>query len=372
MTKTSLNPEVMHRWQRRARWFALGWLFYLVYPLGQLMVSPHITVTQRWIGLAGTVAFVGGYVAFYFRTEWPSPRYIVLTAASFAALGTFLVWRVNLDFASLFVYAGIVAAAVDNLTWFLELVSAVVLVGLGVTVFRGDSWQTALFTFAPTVLIMCLMYGFYQYIAVTIKLGRAESEIRRMAEAETRMRITQDLHDVLGQSLATIVLQADLAARTPEVTSDDMTAIADLARQALRELRQVVQGTHLLTLTEAISQARVALAVAHVAVEVPVSIPTVVPEIDPVLAMVLRESVTNVIRHSRAEHCVIDVLRDKNQVTLSVEDDGVGHCDSTKPLGFGLEGIVRRVETMGGHMEMGTSSRLGGWCIRVQLPESAL
>lgn len=369
MTSSTLHHDVMSRWHKRAPWFSLLWLFYLAYPLDQLFASTHMAALQQWTGITGTLVFIVGYLAFYFQSGLPSTRTILLTAGLFLALGIYLSWAVNENFYCFFIYAGVVLAALHDLRGFLGAVSADLAVEIATLMFRGLNWQSTALIVMPTVLISCVMYGFYQFIAITVQLGKAESEIRRLAEAETRMRITQDMHDVLGQSLATIVLRADLAARTPGFAPDEVRAIGELAHQALGELRHVVQGSHQLSLADALSEARLALEVAEVAAVMPESVPSLVGVSDAVLALVLRESVTNVIRHSQAKRCLIQVVKSSGQVMMSIEDNGVG-CGSPVSRGAGLQGILHRVEAIGGDVEMGVSERLGGWRIRVCLAEN--
>lgn len=370
MTNIPPVPDVLRRWQRRGRWFALMWLFYVVYPIYQLIASPYMTVLHRTAGIAGTVLFLALYIGFYFRQESPSPRHIIVTATIFVGIGAYLVWTVNGNFYSFFIYAGVVLAALDNALWFMGFTSAVGGATVLLMALRGFSWLTIFFMVGPLVLISVVMFGFYRYMSMTMKLGRAESEIRRLAEAETRMRITQDVHDVLGQSLSTIVLQADVAARTPETGPSDMEAIAHLARQALGELRQVVQGRHLMTLTEAINQAQKVLEVANLTCQVPQFLPSMARTADSVLALVLREAVTNVIRHSQARRCTMHVTKRNGQVLMTIEDDGVGYCEDFVK-GQGLLGMTRRVALIGGRLDIGSSKRMGGWRIRVQLSDDA-
>ncbi len=368
MTSSTLHQDTMIRWRQRAPWFSVLWLFYLAYPIDQLFFSPQMTALQRWEGTMGSLVFIVVYLAFYFRNRLPSMRVILLTAALFSGLGVYLSWAVNENFYCFFIYAGVVLAALDDLRGFFGVVGADLAVEIATLIFRGITWQSTALIVMPTVLISFVMYGFYRFIAVTAQLGQAESEIRRLTEAETRMRITQDMHDVLGQSLASIVLRADLAARTPDTGRNEVQAIGELARQALAELRHVVQGTHHLSLADAISQAHLALEAAEVAAEMPDPLPVIEGASDTVLAYVLRESVTNVIRHSQAQRCLIQVIPSPGQILMSIEDDGVGPI-SPDSRGTGLRGIMHRVEAIGGYVEMGISEHFGGWRIQACIPE---
>lgn len=368
MTSSALHQDTLIRWRKRAPWFSLIWLFYLAYPIDRLVFATRMNALQRWTGGVGCLVFIVGYLAFYFQDRLPSTRAILLTTTLFAGLGVYLSSTVNENFYCFFIYAGVVVAALDGLGRFMGAVVANLAVEVATLMFAGLNESSTALLVVPTVLISFAMYGFYRFIAVTVQLGQAESEIRRLTEAETRVRITQDMHDVLGQSLATIVLRADLAVRTSSTAPEEIRAIGDLAHQALGELRQVVQGSHRLSLTDALMEARLALEVAEIQAELPQPMPSLVGVNDTVLALVLREAITNVIRHSGAQRCLIQVQKSSGQVVMSIEDNGVG-CSSMIPRGAGLQGMLHRVEEIGGHLEMGVSEQLGGWRIGVYLPE---
>ena len=93
------------------------------------------------------------------------------------------------------------------------------------------------------------------------------------------------------------------------------------------------------------------------------------PDVDTVLAWTAREGATNVIRHSRARHCEIDVMREDDTVRVEVIDDGRGVANDARPeeTGSGLSGLAERVAESDGRMEAGPDAE-GGFRLQVVLP----
>jgi two-component system sensor histidine kinase DesK len=135
-----------------------------------------------------------------------------------------------------------------------------------------------------------------------------------------------------------------------------MEEVAGAARSALGEVRMAVSGMHGASLSLELDRASRALAAAGIAAELPSALPALDPDWEPVLAMALREAVTNVIRHAGARVCRISLKAEADgMLSLRVEDDGVG---SLVLEGAGLSGMRTRLVAAGGTMQI--ESRIGG------------
>ena len=194
------------------------------------------------------------------------------------------------------------------------------------------------------------------------ELSEARGEIARLAVSEERLRFARDVHDTLGQSLATIVLKSELIGRQLPAGADDSVRhevddVAAVARKSLHDLRDAVAGYRRPTLPAELSSARVALRSAGIALTVDDEVGAVASEKDEVLAWCLREAVTNVVKHSGAKRCAVSLSRDNGLVRLSVEDDG--HGASSLEGGSGLAGMRERVSTAGGTFEVASGSGRG-------------
>ena len=189
---------------------------------------------------------------------------------------------------------------------------------------------------------------------ITAQLRQARRDVERVAQLAERERISRDLHDLLGHTLSLIVLKSELARKlTPVNPGRAATEIAELetiARQALAQVRQAVRGYRGDGLMAELGQVRANLASAGIATEVDTKLPALPPVVDGALVLVLREGVTNVLRHSGARVCRIAVAGDERTVCLQVSDDGQGLGDAAE--GAGLRGMRERLGVLGGGLQL--------------------
>jgi two-component system sensor histidine kinase DesK len=173
------------------------------------------------------------------------------------------------------------------------------------------------------------------------------------------------MHDILGHSLTVITVKAELAGRLLELDASRAAAeIADLeelARGALADVRSTVSGYREVQVGAELASARRALAAAGIDAELPGSTDMVPARHRGLFGWVLREGVTNVIRHSGASRCVVALGED----FLQIDDDGAGPPAALRP-GGGLAGLQDRAGAAGATMSIGTSDG-GGFRLRVQL-----
>lgn len=208
-----------------------------------------------------------------------------------------------------------------------------------------------------------------QLVRINRELRQAREEVARLAVAEERLRFARDLHDLLGHSLSVVVLKAELASRmaasAPERAAEQARDIEQVARQALREVREAVAGYRQPSLSQELERGRAALAETGVSVLVeqaggPLPAPT-----DAVLAWALREGFTNVLRHSRAREVRVRVWQEGSLAGVELMDDGPA-LEGFSP-GNGLLGVRERARARGGWAEFGPGPK-GGFRLTVGLP----
>ncbi|MGO2038012.1 MAG: sensor histidine kinase [Brevibacterium sp.] len=177
----------------------------------------------------------------------------------------------------------------------------------------------------------------------------AEEENRRLEQEAERLRLSQDVHDVLGHSLTVIALKAQLAAKlqaagAPE-TAKHIGEIESLARSALADVRTTVQGTRTISLAQELVAATRALRAADIEVEAPSSVEAVDPELRELFAWSVREGSTNILRHARARHCTITVSTER----LEMRNDSSGRRSGLAEVGAGsgLRGLSERARSVG-------------------------
>ena len=211
------------------------------------------------------------------------------------------------------------------------------------------------------------------------ELHIARRELARLAVAEERLRVARDLHDVLGHTLSMIALKSELAGRIaeqePAQAAREIQDVEKAARQVLREVRTAVAGYRQPTLQSELEGARQLLDAAGIAYRIEQTVDELPATIDAVLAWVVREGVTNVVRHSRARRCRICLTETPGWVRLVVTNDDRRSSlpiveQLSSPAGTGLSGLVERVVAQGGHIEAGPRLADGepGFHVQVELP----
>ncbi|WP_460604645.1 sensor histidine kinase [Jatrophihabitans fulvus] len=228
----------------------------------------------------------------------------------------------------------------------------------------GIAWDLGV----VTALVSLAMFGFFAVVESNIALARARAEVARLAAENERSRIARDLHDLLGHSLTTITVKAGLARKLAERGEDDRARaeigeVEQLARRTLGDVRAAVSSHREITLAGELATAREVLRASGIIAELPASVAEVDADVDQLFGWVVREGVTNAVRHSRAQHVRVTF----GPRRLEVADDGRG--GSAVP-GNGLTGLRERVEAVGGTLEIhqGDGFRL---CVDVPVPAVA-
>jgi two-component system, NarL family, sensor histidine kinase DesK len=185
------------------------------------------------------------------------------------------------------------------------------------------------------------------------QLQRASEEIEGLATLAERERIARDLHDVLGHTLSVIALKSELASQLAETdmarAAVEIRDVEIVAREALSEVRAAVEGYRGRGFSGELQRAKQALSASGVSLDADIEPIVLVPKLETVLALVLREAVTNVMRHAKASKCRIRLHRTNSSLVLTVADNGIG---GVRPEGSGLVGMLERVRSAGGRLDI--------------------
>jgi two-component system sensor histidine kinase DesK len=188
-------------------------------------------------------------------------------------------------------------------------------------------------------------------LAVQAHEGRAAHT--RLALAEERLRFARDLHDLVGHQLSALAVKTQLAVRLsdvdPAAAKAEMSEINALTRKALRELREAVRGYRELDLPAELNSVKAVLEAAGVRCEAHLPYRELPDGVAPVFAYVLREAVTNVLKHSTATFCDISIRFTQEEAELRVRNDGVARRPAAD-MGSGLIGLGERIAAVGGKL----------------------
>ncbi|MFB4306257.1 sensor histidine kinase [Actinomadura sp. GTD37] len=203
-----------------------------------------------------------------------------------------------------------------------------------------------------TLVTGLVVYGLVMLARLVRELRAAGAELARAAAVQERLRAARDLHDLLGHSLAAILLKCELARRLAGVDAAraraEVADVAAMAEQAGADLRAATGGGAGLSLDGELRSARSVLAAAGVEVETDTGHTALDAPVSAVLSTVLREAVTNVLRHSAAKRCVIVTAQDGDAVRLVVENDGLDPRAAREPPGSGIGNLTTRLASVGG------------------------
>ena len=185
--------------------------------------------------------------------------------------------------------------------------------------------------------------------AAITTVARQQTALRRTLKVAERERIARDLHDILGHTLSVIILKSELAARVidgdPRLAKTQIEDVERISREALREVREAIVGYRHGDLQSELERARSTLETAGLQVEQHCETFEIPSAHERVIALVLREAVTNIVRHARAKRCTITLRRGGGSYVMEVSDDGAG---AVLEPGMGMHGIRERITALGG------------------------
>ena len=353
-------------------WRAVEPYIYLCF-LGFLAFEPAFSPDGRWLPTLLLVAvFVPIYVAgVRWRGVDERPKLYAACGAMAAMAIIGVAFDLNVNSTMFLIYAA--ASATRDTT----APRAVVVVALALAVlaglfftsdyplpFRWASFLPALLL-VPVIVVTQLLDAERERHNTRLRIS--EEEIKRLAAIAERERISRDLHDLLGHTLSTITLKSALAGRLaaadPERAGQEMREVEGISRDTLDQVREAVRGYRGSGLAEEISGIRKTLETADIGFHMEVEPVDLAPEQESALALALRESATNVLRHSGATEVRAAIRAEGTDIVLTIADNGQGGGSE----GNGLSGIRLRMQALGGTFSRVTEE---GTTLTVRLPKS--
>lgn len=222
-------------------------------------------------------------------------------------------------------------------------------------------WSAAMISSAFILSGVAVSLRMSVWMVDRVREQEEASSIRAdLAVAEERLRFSRDLHDIFGRTLTAVALKADLSAELAEAghaerAATEMREVHRLSEDALREVRAVVAGYREIDLATEAAGARALLQSAGVRVRL-IGNPDAVPAAHAsALAWVVREGVTNVLRHSAATTCTLDLQADDDGTSrIVITNDGARSPESAGSIhasGSGLRGLADRLHPLGGSVD---------------------
>ncbi len=368
--KTAIAPDACLRealvgsrgWHTRI--FPWIWLVWLVW----LFIGPTLFGLKRfpdwqlatWLSVP---VFLVLYALAYTRPR----RHIVWYAAGIFALAA-LVTVYNPYAQTYLIYACAVAACWSTPRRSGTLVLAIVAAYSAWWFHLQLPWQALLNAWILCPIIAGLIITERVQNRYRADLRLSMDEVRRLAASGERERIGRDLHDLLGHTLSLVTLKSELAGRLierdPRRAREEIAEVERVAREALTQVRSAVSGIRAAALVSELASARLLLETAGMRMDYARDERELPPGTETCLSLVLREAVTNIQRHARANRVEVTVTTESGRVVMRIRDDGRGGVNER---GNGLTGMRERIEACGGKLVI-DSPRGHGTCIEASLP----
>ena len=376
-----VNPAEAE-WVARHRRWTQGWLRYLlpaVFLVYLLYVAQSVGKhndgqTAVW-GYVILVAFAVSYLAFVREgPEATAKRFWTLYGVSALLFLAEVPFAREAAFVMCLYITAITVSRLGTRAWpiVVALALAALLVPLAIPSWHddlGDTWGTVTPVAIPIVALVTLAVK--RVFDGNVALAEARAELARLAAENERFRIARDLHDLLGHSLTTITVKAGLARQLgqtdPARSQQEIAEVEDLARRSLADVRAAITNYRDVTLAGELATGRELLRAAGITADLPRAVDAVDPTNQELFGWVVREGLTNVVRHAHASSCAVRL----SPSSVEIVDDGVGANGSRGLAGNGLAGLRERVAEAGGVVEAGPVQPRG-WRLRVSLTPEAV
>ena len=345
-------------------------IFLLTYVLF-VFLGPIINRGGVWdwaLAASSIVPFLGLYIAVWLALDQHRGRRALTLTIVMAVYGLLLI-PANVGANTYVIYSASLApfllSPLKAIGYLAALIVSVALVSLLLPE------ASRLWLVVPTTILIVMVGGVNVFYAEQKRrdalLFRAQEEVQEMATLAERERISRDLHDLLGHTLSVIVLKSELASRLadtdPARAAQEIREVERISRETLSEVRGAVEGYRGSGLPGELRKAASVLESSGVRLEAQVASVQMSPRQEGILALALREAVTNIVRHARAGTCRVTLEAAGDSVVLTVTDDGRG---GPPQEGYGLTGMRERVAAAGGTVTIDGSN---GTSIEVSLPD---
>jgi signal transduction histidine kinase len=361
----------------------LGPLFLVVLQVAGSIGAAHTQPSRRPVDAVAVALLVAGPLALLWVGRRPREVVVLVGAVTATYLG--LGYPYGPVFVSLAIALVVAVVRGHRVTAWVVAGGVLIVDAVTAAAFHPDRWSWAS---AAGVLAWCVVILALAEVgrvraerAASYRAAARESRLRRAGEE--RLRIAQELHDVVAHHMSLINVQAGvalhLADRRPEQVVPALVAIRDSSKEALAELRSLIDvlraddapaprrpAASLDALDDLVERSR------HAGLEVAVAVTghrrPLPAAVELAAYRVVQEAVTNIVRHAHARHAWVTLDHGDDLLVVAVEDDGTGAATAPNLLrGNGINGMYERAHALGGELEVGAGAR-GGLRVVARLP----
>ena len=324
-------------------------LLFLSLFFGNLYFRP-VHGVDMVITIAGLITFL----VLYFRAFSAQKSDLIYYIAAMCLIGVGLS-EINVGANVFFIYAAAFSGELYNkrkalIT--LLLVLAFIIFYSVITDKSSYFWLPAIFM---SITLGLLNINRAEVLKKNKALKQSQQETKHLAKIAERERISRDLHDLLGHSLSVITLKSELAGKmidkglSLEKIKTEIKEVEELSRKTLAQVRDAVKGYNIATIKGELLQVRVATEAAKIELFATIEVESLPASIESELALIIREAITNVIRHAETEKVWIVLKQVATHLTLTISDQGQ---ITTKKEQSGMQNMRTRIHQMGGEMNV--------------------
>ena len=301
-----------------------------------------------------TIAGLMTFLVLYFRAFSAQKSDLIYYIAAMCLIGVGLS-EINVGANVFFIYAAAFSGELYNkrkalIT--LLLVLAFIIFYSVITDKSSYFWLPAIFM---SITLGLLNINRTEVLKKNKALKQSQQETKHLAKIAERERISRDLHDLLGHSLSVITLKSELAGKmidkgvSLEKIKTEIKEVEELSRKTLAQVRDAVKGYNIATIKGELLQVRVATEAAKIELFATIEVESLPANIESELALIIREAITNVIRHAETEKVWIVLKQVATHLTLTISDQGQ---ITTKKEQSGMQNMRTRIHQMGGEMNV--------------------
>jgi two-component system sensor histidine kinase DesK len=339
----------------RAQYAPYIYLVYLAIFFTSLIAYQRYPYSYHYAAL-GTVLFL----IVYFHSYWVSSKRIIWNIITILIIGSFMT-LLTPGASVFFVYAAAFCCHLGSTKKaFLGLLFIIAWIAIFSITFSFTPYY-----YVPAALFTLMIGGIniYQH-DIDIKnqaLNLSQQEVRDLARTSERERIARDLHDLIGHTFSVITLKAELAGKLigkdNQKAKLEISELETISRQALKQVREVVTGYRSSDLNTELAHAKYILESNEINFSYQFDDIEMSTVINKELAIILKELVTNILKHAQASKVKASITKNKDQVLLNVTDDGIGFDQSeSENHGYGLKGIQERATKLSGRFILESNS----------------
>ena len=345
--------------ESKLSWVYLINLVFYIIPLFAVSFAPWEYLLMALALVLFLVCYFWAYRCQRQQLHWPIVG-IVLVAT--------LITPINSGSIAMFAYAGFFIGFAYTVKRYLLLMSLLIVLLVALDLSFSIPWDLFLVMGVPIILAVSLL-GRAEQSKLQRRLAELKStdEIKQLATMLERERIGRDLHDLLGHTLSSIILKADLAEKLlarqqSDAAQQQLTELSQIARTALSQVRQSVSGYQHHGLAAEVTKLLDRLRDAGCEAQLDGEIPQLDSRHETTLILALTELVTNVMRHSQADRCQLRFSRQAERLQIQVTDNG--QCKALTE-GNGIQGLRQRLAAIGASLTLKHSA---GLCATIELP----